>query len=40
MAYAGNGKNNGREFVSEFKLKELMCDIGRRIWIKGFVRGQ
>jgi L-fuculose-phosphate aldolase len=39
MAYAGNGKNNGREFVSEFKLKEQMCDIGRRIWIKGFCAG-
>jgi L-fuculose-phosphate aldolase len=39
MAYAGNGKNNDRGFVSEFKLKEQMCDIGRRIWIKGFCAG-
>jgi L-fuculose-phosphate aldolase len=39
MAYAGNGKNNGREFVSEFKLKEQMCDVGRRIWLKGFCAG-
>jgi L-fuculose-phosphate aldolase len=38
MAYTP-GKNNGREFVSEFKLKEQMCDIGRRIWLKGFCAG-
>ena len=25
--------------VSEWKLKEQMCDIGRRIWIKGFCAG-
>ena len=25
--------------ISEFKLKEQMCDIGRRIWIKGFCAG-
>ncbi len=39
MAYNGNGKNNGRGFVSEFKIKEQLCDIGRRIWIKGFCAG-
>ena len=25
--------------VSEFKLKEEMCEIGRRIWLKGFCAG-
>jgi L-fuculose-phosphate aldolase len=25
--------------ISEWKLKELMCEIGRRIWIKGFCAG-
>ena len=25
--------------VSEWKLKEQMCDIGRRIWLKGFCAG-
>lgn len=39
MAYNGNGKNNGSGFVSEFKLKEQMCEIGRRIWAKGFCAG-
>jgi L-fuculose-phosphate aldolase len=42
MAY-GNGsaatKPNGYGRVSEFKLKEQMCDIGRRIWLKGFCAG-
>jgi L-fuculose-phosphate aldolase len=40
MAYGasanGNGRSNG---VSEFKLKEQMCEIGRRIWLKGFCAG-
>jgi L-fuculose-phosphate aldolase len=36
MAYT---RNNGQPFVSEFKLKEQMCDIGRRIWLKGFCAG-
>jgi L-fuculose-phosphate aldolase len=36
MAYQ---KNNGSDRISEWKLKELMCDIGRRIWIKGFCAG-
>ena len=26
-------------FISEFKLREQMCDIGRRIWLKGFCAG-
>src|SRR3954467_15866818 len=40
MAYGasanGNGRSNG---VPEFKLKEQMCEIGRRIWLKGFCAG-
>jgi L-fuculose-phosphate aldolase len=35
MAYVKNAPNP----VSEFKLKEQMCDIGRRIWLKGFCAG-
>src|SRR5436309_2162922 len=38
MAYLGNGKN-GVARVSEFKIKEQLCDIGRRIWLKGFCAG-
>jgi L-fuculose-phosphate aldolase len=30
---------NGSPFVSEYKLKEQMCEIGRRIWLKGFCAG-
>ncbi len=40
MAYGANGNGsatNGR--VSEWKIKEQMCDIGRRIWVKGFCAG-
>jgi len=37
MAY--NGNNNGTPRISEFKLKEQMCDVGRRIWLKGFCAG-
>ena len=40
MAYNGNNKNgNGSPRISEFKLKEQMCDVGRRIWLKGFCAG-
>src|SRR5690349_17519428 len=40
MAYGGNGNGrNGLDRVSEWKLKEQMCDIGRRIWLKGFCAG-
>jgi L-fuculose-phosphate aldolase len=44
MAYgatASKPTNNGNGFsrVSEWKLKEQMCDIGRRIWLKGFCAG-
>ena len=40
MAYNGNGSNgSGTTRVSEFKIKEQMCDIGRRIWHKGFCAG-
>jgi len=28
-----------KEFVSEYKIKQQLCDIGRRIWIKGFCAG-
>src|SRR3954467_8529530 len=37
MAY--NGKPNGTTRIPEFKLREQMCDIGRRIWTKGFCAG-
>ena len=38
--YGGIGSNgNGTVRVSEFKIKEQMCDIGRRIWVKGFCAG-
>ncbi|HEY8665221.1 MAG TPA: class II aldolase/adducin family protein [Tepidisphaeraceae bacterium] len=39
MAYNGStgGSSTGR--VSEFQIKEQMCDIGRRIWLKGFCAG-
>jgi L-fuculose-phosphate aldolase len=41
MAYGSNGSvnGNGHVRVSEFKIKEQMCDIGRRIWLKGFCAG-
>ena len=40
MAYGSNGhKGQHHARVSEFKLKEQMCDIGRRIWLKGFCAG-
>jgi L-fuculose-phosphate aldolase len=44
MAVNGNGRfngngNGGATRMSDFKLKELMCEIGRRIWIKGFCAG-
>ncbi len=43
MAY-GNGSTktstaNGHPRISEFKLKEQMCEIGRKIWLKGFCAG-
>lgn len=28
-----------KPFVSEFKIREQLCDIGRRIWLKGFCAG-
>jgi L-fuculose-phosphate aldolase len=37
MAYTP--KTNGNAFVSEHKIKEQMCEIGRRIWLKGFCAG-
>lgn len=43
MAYGATavaGRNgNGVHRVSEWKIKEQMCDIGRRIWMKGFCAG-
>src|SRR5438045_4607947 len=41
MAYISKSNSNGNNHprVSEFKLKEQMCDIGRRIWLKGFCAG-
>lgn len=38
MAYESNGKK-GVGPVIEWKIKEQMCDIGRRIWLKGFCAG-
>jgi L-fuculose-phosphate aldolase len=37
MAY--NKPNGQPPRIPEFKLRELMCDIGRRIWLKGFCAG-
>lgn len=37
MAHNTNGNTHNR--ISEWKLKDLMCDIGRRIWLKGFCAG-
>jgi L-fuculose-phosphate aldolase len=40
MAYGASANGNGRSNnVPEFKLKEQMCEIGRRIWLKGFCAG-
>src|SRR5437870_13723309 len=41
MAYGAVASANGNTInrVSEWKLKEQMCDIGRRIWLKGFCAG-
>jgi len=41
MAYGTSSvrNGNGSPRISEFKLKEQMCDVGRRIWLKGFCAG-
>src|SRR3954468_13974498 len=39
MAYIEKAKTNGAARVPEFKLREQMCDVGRRIWLKGFCAG-
>src|SRR5438046_3822850 len=39
MAYNANANGKNVDRVSEWKLKEQMCDIGRRIWLKGFCAG-
>ena len=31
--------HNGNNRVSEWQIKEQMCDIGRRIWTRGFCAG-
>lgn len=36
---AHNTTGNTHHRISEWKLKDLMCDIGRRIWLKGFCAG-
>src|SRR5438477_7286737 len=36
--YGSVARSNGQR-VSEWKIKEQMCDIGRRIWLKGFCAG-
>ena len=39
MAYISKTSNNGATRIPEFKLREQMCDVGRRIWLKGFCAG-
>src|SRR4051812_49127962 len=41
MAYGATASRNGNgtNRVSEWRIKEQMCDIGRRIWQKGFCAG-
>ena len=39
MAYGANGNGSSSPRVSEWQLKDQMCDIGRRIWQKGFCAG-
>src|ERR1700751_3885079 len=39
MAYNGNSGGGGTSRMSEWRIKEQMCDIGRRIWLKGFCAG-
>jgi len=39
MAYGSNGNGTNGSRLSEFQLKEQMCEIGRRIWLKGFCAG-
>lgn len=38
MAYEAP-RHAGKNGVSEFKLKEQICDVGQRIWLKGFCAG-
>jgi L-fuculose-phosphate aldolase len=40
MAYVAKAGSNGTySGMTEFKLKEQMCEIGKRIWLKGFCAG-
>src|SRR3954469_20979613 len=34
MAYTGN--NNGSTRIPEFKLREQLVEVGKKIWLKGF----
>ena len=41
MAYGSTTTTNGNGInrVSEWRIREQMCDIGKRIWLKGFCAG-
>src|ERR1051326_4582338 len=42
MAYGATSNSNGKNGtnrISEWRIKEQMCEIGRRIWLKGFCAG-
>jgi L-fuculose-phosphate aldolase len=39
MAYGATGSKNGATRIPEFKLREQMVDVGRKIWLKGFCAG-
>jgi L-fuculose-phosphate aldolase len=39
MAYGATGSKNGTTRIPEFKLREQMVDVGRKIWLKGFCAG-
>jgi len=39
MAYGATGSKNGTTRIPEFKLREQMVEVGRKIWLKGFCAG-
>jgi L-fuculose-phosphate aldolase len=39
MAYGATGSKNGAARIPEFKLREQMVEVGRKIWLKGFCAG-
>src|SRR5438477_6979105 len=39
MAYNGNANSTAINRISEWRIREQMCDIGKRIWLKGFCAG-